>query len=205
VLVVTRFSVAEADGEQFAGQARAALGALAARPGYLRGHLGRAIDDPSCWLLLTEWDGVGAYRRALSAYDVRVQAIPVLALGQPEPGAFEVLTTVDHAGAGLVSRSDRAADADTAGPGAPQPPQAAPPAQPTQPPRAVPATQPPQAAPPAQPTQPPRAAQPAQAASPAQPTQLLRQGRRPEALDQPGGAVAPDPLRPDDPTGQEMP
>jgi Antibiotic biosynthesis monooxygenase len=163
VLVVTRFSVAEADGEQFAGQARAALGALAARPGYLRGHLGRAIDDPSCWLLLTEWDGVGAYRRALSAYDVRVQAIPVLALGQPEPGAFEVLTTVDHAGAGLVNRSDRAADADTAGPGAPQ------------------------------------------AAPAAQPTQLPRQGQRPEALDQPGGAVAPDPLRPDDPTGQEMP
>jgi hypothetical protein len=131
VLVVTRFSVAEAEGERFAGQARAALSALAASSGYLRGHLGRAVDDPTNWLLLTEWDGVGSYRRALSGYDVRVQAVPVLALGQPEPGAFEVLTTVDRAGAGLVSRSDRAADADTAGPGG------MPPAQPTQRPAAL--------------------------------------------------------------------
>jgi quinol monooxygenase YgiN len=125
VLVITQFSVSETEGERFAGQARVALAALAARPGYRRGHLGRAVDDPGRWLLLTEWDGVGAYRRALSAYEVRVQAVPLLALGQPEPGAFEILTTIDHAGADVVTPSDRAPDADTVGPGA------IPPAQPT--------------------------------------------------------------------------
>jgi hypothetical protein len=121
VLVLTRFSVPETEGDQFAGRARAALGALAARPGYLRGHLGRAVDDPASWVLLTEWDGVGAYRRALSAYEVRVTAVPLLALGQPEPGAFEVLATIDNGGAGQVGSSDRAADADSTGPGAARP------------------------------------------------------------------------------------
>jgi heme oxygenase (mycobilin-producing) len=134
VLVVTRFAVPEADGDGFADQARAALGALAARPGYRRGHLGRAVDDPTSWLLLTEWDGVGAYRRALSGYDVRVTAVPLLALGQPEPGAFEVLSTVDHAGADLGGRSDRAADAGSTGPGAAPPAHLGPPPGPAQPP-----------------------------------------------------------------------
>jgi quinol monooxygenase YgiN len=118
VLVLTRFSVSEAEGAQFADQAADALAALADCPGYLRGHLGREVDDVTSWLLLTEWAGVGAYRRALSRYDVRVRAIPLLARGQQEPGAYEVLSTVGPAGAtAVVSSSDRAANADTAHPG----------------------------------------------------------------------------------------
>ena len=76
----------------FLPQAQAALAAFAARPGYVRGRIGRAADDPSAWVLTTEWDGVGAYRRSLSAYDVKVDAAPLLSRGRDEASAFEVLT-----------------------------------------------------------------------------------------------------------------
>jgi heme oxygenase (mycobilin-producing) len=108
VLVVTRFDVPEPDAAAFLPRARAALAAFAARPGYLRGRVGRSADDPTAWVLTTEWEGVGAYRRSLSAYDVKVEAAPLLALGRDEPSAFEVLASDDGTAA-----SSRAADAAT--------------------------------------------------------------------------------------------
>ncbi|OLB76295.1 MAG: antibiotic biosynthesis monooxygenase [Actinobacteria bacterium 13_2_20CM_2_71_6] len=90
MLVVNRF-VVEGDDAEFRARAGAALAVLGARPGYVRGQLGRAYDDPSRWTLVTEWESVGAYRRALSAYDVKVEATPLLAESLDEPSAFEIL------------------------------------------------------------------------------------------------------------------
>jgi quinol monooxygenase YgiN len=119
VLVVTRFDVPEGDAASFLPRARAALEAFAARPGYLRGRIGRAADDPGAWVLTTEWDGVGSYRRSLGAYDVKVHAAPLLALGRDEPSAFEVLAAVDTDGDGTpaVQVSRRATDAREVGVG----------------------------------------------------------------------------------------
>ena len=103
----------EADAAAFLPAAEAALRAFAARPGYLRGRVGRAADDPTAWVLTTEWAGVGAYRRSLGAYDVKVDAAPLLSRGRDEPSAFEVLVSDE----GGVAASGRAADADTAGVG----------------------------------------------------------------------------------------
>jgi quinol monooxygenase YgiN len=110
VLVVTRFDVPEQESATFLPRAQAALAAFAARPGYVRGRIGRAADDPTAWLLTTEWEGVGAYRRSLSSYDVKVDAAPLLSLGRDEPSAFEVLHA-DEGTATLTSTSRRAADA----------------------------------------------------------------------------------------------
>lgn len=112
MLVVTRFDVPEAGAAGFLGQATAALAAFAARPGYLRGRVGRAADDPTAWVLTTEWVGVGAYRRSLSAYDVKVDAAPLLARGRDEPSAYELLVQDEG-----TAPSRRAADADVAGVG----------------------------------------------------------------------------------------
>lgn len=117
MLVVSRFGVPPDGGDRFAELARAALEALAARPGFRRGHAGRSVDDPAEWVLVTEWDGVGAYRRALSAYEVKMAATPLLAQARDEAGAFEVLVAADGTGITTTAASDRAADADTAGPG----------------------------------------------------------------------------------------
>jgi hypothetical protein len=106
VLVVNRFLVA--DEQVFDERARAALAALAARPGYRSGRFGRAVDDPRYWCLVTDWESVGAYRRALSAFDVRIQATPLLAESIDEPSAYEVLLTADPGGAVDANDSDRA-------------------------------------------------------------------------------------------------
>jgi quinol monooxygenase YgiN len=109
VLVVTRFVVEPAEENAFRNDATAALRALAERPGWHGGRLARATDDGRAWLLLTEWASVGAYRRALSGWDVKMHATPLLARAVAEPSAYEVL---DEGATG-----DRAPDADTAGPG----------------------------------------------------------------------------------------
>jgi antibiotic biosynthesis monooxygenase len=116
VLVVSRFAVPEDGTAGFADRARVALEALAARPGFRRGRVGRGVDEPAEWVLVTEWEGVGAYRRALSAYEVKVAATPLLAQARDEPGAFEVLVAADGPGAVVTAASDRAPDAATAGP-----------------------------------------------------------------------------------------
>ncbi len=112
MLVVTRFDVPEAESASFLPRAQTALAAFAARPGYVRGRIGRAADDPTAWVLTTEWVGVGAYRRSLSAYDVKVDAAPLLSLGRDEPSAFEVLYRDEAQAPAVVQVSRRAADAD---------------------------------------------------------------------------------------------
>jgi hypothetical protein len=106
MLVLTRFVIG--DDEGFADRAHAALAALAACPGYLRGRLGRAFDDPAHWSIVTEWQSVGAYRRALSNFDVKMYATPLLAQSLDEPSAFEVLAEVAPGGELTVTASDRA-------------------------------------------------------------------------------------------------
>lgn len=109
MLVVTRFVVETAGEESFRASAAAALRALSGRPGWVSGRVARAIDDARTWLLLTEWESVGAYRRALSGYDVKLATMPLLARALAEPNAYEVLDGDDP--------GDRALDADTASPG----------------------------------------------------------------------------------------
>jgi len=107
VLVVNRF-VVPGDDTDFRARAGAALAALGACPGYLRGRLGRAYDDPDQWTLITEWASVGAYRRALSGYDVKVNATPLLAQSRDEASAFEILGEADPGGPMVTIESDLA-------------------------------------------------------------------------------------------------
>jgi hypothetical protein len=86
-----RFEVPEAESDEFLEQARTAMTALGERDGYLQGRIGRAADDATAWVMTTEWSGVGAYRRSLSPYDVKVALAPLLARIRNEASAFEVL------------------------------------------------------------------------------------------------------------------
>lgn len=94
MLVVTRFR-ADLLGDPQARALRSDLEAvrdlLAARPGYLDGSVARSLDDPALWLLLTRWEGVGAYRRALSSYEFKMHGLPRYTLALDEPGAYEVV------------------------------------------------------------------------------------------------------------------
>jgi len=99
----------------FQARAAEALRALAARPGFLRGSLGRAADDVADWLLLTEWESVGAYRRALGNYQVKLLATPVLGRAEDRPSAFEQLLVIGPDGTEQRRPSDRADDLSTGG------------------------------------------------------------------------------------------
>jgi quinol monooxygenase YgiN len=77
--------------EEFLALARPALAALAGRPGCLTARVGRAVDDPALWVLQTHWENVGSYRRALSSYEVKLHAVPLMYRCIDEPSAFEVL------------------------------------------------------------------------------------------------------------------
>jgi quinol monooxygenase YgiN len=91
VLVVNRFRVPVDDGETFRAELAAAHAALAERPGYVDGQVGRNLDEPTLWVLTTRWENVGAYRRALSSYDVKLNAVPLLSRAVDEPSAYEVV------------------------------------------------------------------------------------------------------------------
>ncbi|HEX2072297.1 MAG TPA: antibiotic biosynthesis monooxygenase [Geodermatophilus sp.] len=88
VFAVTRLRVPEQATAAFVADAGVLLAALAARPGFRDGRLGQAADDPSLWVLLTSWEGVGAYRRALSAAEVKIAGAPVWVHALDEPGVF---------------------------------------------------------------------------------------------------------------------
>lgn len=96
MLVVSRFRPGPDVTEQtFSDRLAAALQAFAARPGYVRGRAGRSTDDPGLWVLSTEWESVGAYRRSLSGFDVKRHATPLVAEALDEPSAFELLVALD--------------------------------------------------------------------------------------------------------------
>lgn len=93
MLALTRFQVAPAEEAGFLEQARTALVALTAQAGCRSGSVGRSVDEPALWVLATRWDSVGDYRRALSAYDVKLNAVPLMYRAVDEPGGFEELVT----------------------------------------------------------------------------------------------------------------
>ncbi len=111
MLVVTRHRVPVGGGPRFLGEITDALDLLAACAGFVSGRIGRATDDPALWSLTTEWESVGAYRRALSDWDVKLHAVPVLSTALDEPSAYETLVTRGIGGPVLDGHTALAADA----------------------------------------------------------------------------------------------
>ena len=91
MLVVNRFRVPDDAAEAFRSDLDRAHASLAGCPGYLDGRIGRNVDEPTLWVLVTTWEGPGAYRRALSSYDVKLHAVPLLGRAVDEPGAYEIV------------------------------------------------------------------------------------------------------------------
>ncbi|HYY11933.1 MAG TPA: antibiotic biosynthesis monooxygenase [Kineosporiaceae bacterium] len=116
MLVVTRYVVPEPEAPEFAAQARAALDALRGRPGCRAAVLGRAVDDATLWTLTTRWESVGTYRRALSSYEVKLHAVPLMYRAVDEATAFEELLSWDGGVHVAEHEPARAEDADSAAP-----------------------------------------------------------------------------------------
>ncbi|MCW2876578.1 MAG: hypothetical protein JWQ95_678 [Sphaerisporangium sp.] len=91
MLALIRYSVPDTRADEFVEKARSILDTLAAQTGYLSGHIGRSVDEPDLWALVSQWEGAGFYRRALSA--ARMEMYPLMTLMINEPSAFEVLAS----------------------------------------------------------------------------------------------------------------
>ena len=93
MLVVARLRPT-AEPETFRADVRAAIEALAARPGHVSTRLAQALDDPLVWVLVSEWVNVGSYRRALSSYDVKMASAVLMGAAFNEPSAYDVVESV---------------------------------------------------------------------------------------------------------------
>lgn len=91
MLILTRFRIPFAEAEEFRARLEEAHALLSQQSGYRGGSVGRNVDDPELWVLQTHWDGPGAYRRGLGAYEVKVRAWAVLGRAVDEPSAYEVV------------------------------------------------------------------------------------------------------------------
>lgn len=111
LLVVTRFRVR--DRAQFAQASRAALALLAQSPGFLAGSIGQSTDETDLLVVTTRWSSVGAYRKALQRYDVKLEVVPWLSTAIDESSAYELVFERSH-DAHHEAVSGRAADADEA-------------------------------------------------------------------------------------------
>ncbi len=94
MLVLTRFRTST-EVDAFRQRLEDALAVLGEQRGFIDGRIGHNVDDPGLWVLQTRWEGPGAYRRALSAYDVKVRAWPVLGEAIDEPAAYEIVEPGD--------------------------------------------------------------------------------------------------------------
>lgn len=88
MFAIARFRVSPEDFEGFLGSLSAAHAALAACDGYIAGRIGSNTDEPGLIALITEWRNIGSYRRALSNYQVKMVAVPILAQAIDEPGGY---------------------------------------------------------------------------------------------------------------------
>lgn len=116
MIVLTRYRVADGEDEEFLELGSRALQALTAQRGCTGARLARNVDDPGLWTLTTTWAQVGDYRRALSAYDVKVHAVPVMYRAVDEPSAYEELVSWSPDTGPVQHRPGRAEDADRTGP-----------------------------------------------------------------------------------------
>ncbi len=86
---IARFNVPLGEAAHFQTQLSAALESFSKCAGFIDGEYGQNLDDQKLWSLMTRWENVGSYRRALSTNDVKMNVIPTLAQAIDEPGAYE--------------------------------------------------------------------------------------------------------------------
>ncbi|MGQ0630772.1 MAG: antibiotic biosynthesis monooxygenase [Sporichthyaceae bacterium] len=90
MLLVARVDSVD-DPQVFLADAHAALAALATRPGWVSGTVGRALDDGSAFVVVCRWEDVGSGRRGLSTGAVRTQIMPLMARFPAEATTFEIV------------------------------------------------------------------------------------------------------------------
>jgi hypothetical protein len=90
MVVVTRWLIPEAEQSQAIPQLHD-LRDLFAAGGAEMVTLGRSLDNPQLWMLMTTWPKVGQYRRCLSSYPIKMAIGPIMHFIVDEPSVYEVM------------------------------------------------------------------------------------------------------------------
>ncbi len=90
MIVINRFVVQPAQRAEFEHQMAAAMAVLSSKPGLGSIELVLNLDDPTLFALVSTWDRVGSYRRALSAYESKLTVVPLLSLAIDEASAYDL-------------------------------------------------------------------------------------------------------------------
>src|SRR4051794_2720181 len=91
MFAISRFRYDEGDVTAAQDELGRCLDGLSSCVGFVSGGVGRALDDPGLWVLETRWASVGAYRRALGSYQIKLAVVPLLSRSLDEPSAFEIV------------------------------------------------------------------------------------------------------------------
>ena len=89
MIAIARFEQALSQAVDFRAELESVRAVLSEAVGFISGTVGQNLDEPTLWVLTTEWENVGSYRRALSSTRAKLEAIPVLARAIDEAGAYE--------------------------------------------------------------------------------------------------------------------
>lgn len=92
--MVIRFRVDETAQPEFLERLATAVEVLSRQRGFVAARTGRNADDPELLALSMEWVNIGSYRRALSPYEVKVAAVPILSQAIDEPTAYDLIGSV---------------------------------------------------------------------------------------------------------------
>lgn len=88
MLAIARFTVSLSEAANFEAKLSSALEVFSGCVGFVTGEFGQNLDDTELWTLVTHWENVGSYRRALSSTSVKIGVVPLLATAIDEPGAY---------------------------------------------------------------------------------------------------------------------
>ena len=92
MFVVIMFRVEQDAQPAFVERLGTAVEVLSRQKGFVAARTGRNADDPELLALSMEWVNIGSYRRALSPYEVKLAAVPLLSEAIDEPSAYDDLT-----------------------------------------------------------------------------------------------------------------
>ena len=88
MIAIARLRVSNSQSAQFRRDIERALQVFSEREGFVTGDFGQNLDESELWSLVTYWENVGSYRRALSSTQVKMEVVPLLATAIDEPGAY---------------------------------------------------------------------------------------------------------------------
>lgn len=84
MLVVNRFR----GGQDFGARLGPVVAVLSTKPGFRDAEVAQNLDEPDLWVLVTRWENVGSYRRALGGFESKMVVVPLLSQAIDEPSAY---------------------------------------------------------------------------------------------------------------------